>query len=98
MKTKLTILILTLGLTSLAFTPKDGCTTNAQVIGFDMTKCGCCWGWKIEVNNQTYIAKEIPGWDYPWIDTTVTYPIVIQLDYSVIRCNKINVTCITLLE
>lgn len=34
---------------------KEGSSSafNAQVIGFNAEKCGCCWGWVIEYNGDT---------------------------------------------
>jgi hypothetical protein len=109
MKINLAILILTLGLTSLAFTPKDDCTTNAQVLGFDGTKCACCHGWMIEINNKTYLADSIPGFNRnspyfingsPLFDSHA-YPVSVIMDYAILEgnCkNRIEVTCAQPLE
>jgi hypothetical protein len=36
-------------------------TTDAQVVGFVMEKCYCCWGWVIKVGEETIKAEQIPN-------------------------------------
>lgn len=35
-------------------------TTDAQIVGFVMEKCYCCWGWVIKVGEETIKAEQIP--------------------------------------
>ncbi|PCJ01094.1 MAG: hypothetical protein COB15_01275 [Flavobacteriales bacterium] len=109
MKTKLTILILTIGLTTLGFTPKDECSTQAQVMGFNGTKCACCHGWMIEINNKTFFADTIPGFNRnspyaiqgtPQFDNQA-YPMSVRVDYYLLETtcnNRIVVTCVQSIE
>jgi hypothetical protein len=38
-------------------------TADANIVGFVTEKCGCCWGWVIEVGSKTIKADYIPGLD-----------------------------------
>ena len=33
---------------------------QAEIIGFVPEKCGCCWGWEINVGNDTIKANSLP--------------------------------------
>jgi hypothetical protein len=39
------------------------CTTDAQVVGFVLEKCYCCWGWVIKVGSDTIKTERIPSLD-----------------------------------
>jgi hypothetical protein len=59
------------------------CDKTGEIIGLDMTLCGCCGGWVIEVDGHTYLANSIPnaeetfGPEEDWV-----YPIPIYLSYK----------------
>jgi hypothetical protein len=36
-------------------------TTDAQVVGFVMEKCYCCWGWVIKIGADTIKTEQIPN-------------------------------------
>ena len=36
-------------------------TTDAQVVGFVMEKCYCCWGWVIKIGTETIKTEQIPN-------------------------------------
>ena len=38
---------------------------RGEVIGFDMFKCGCCWGWIIKVDSDTIMADKLPNKSIP---------------------------------
>ena len=35
--------------------------TDAQVVGFVMEKCYCCWGWVIKIGAETIKTEQIPN-------------------------------------
>ena len=79
-----------------SFKPPQTCSTKAIITGFDTTKCGCCWGWEIEVKGKNHIARQLPNLTVASIDT-MSFPISIYIDYTVDRgCHRmINVSCIS---
>ena len=49
---KRTLLLFLISLVGVSYkTPNivDPCDKDGKIIGFDATKCGCCWGWIITV-------------------------------------------------
>ena len=40
-------------------------TQYAKIVGFVTEKCGCCWGWVIEIDKTTIKSNYIPGLDMP---------------------------------
>ncbi|MEI9806741.1 MAG: hypothetical protein WDO16_02030 [Bacteroidota bacterium] len=35
--------------------------SGAVIIGRDLTKCACCWGWIISINNTSYKFDKVPA-------------------------------------
>jgi len=65
MKKLLIIIILSVLST---FYVKGQISKRAQITGFSILKCGCCWGWKIKMvdnnafpNDTVFIAEKLPG-------------------------------------
>jgi hypothetical protein len=50
------------------------------ITGRDITKCYCCWGWFIEINNTTYMFDKIPS-NSPVDLTTITYPTTVKITW-----------------
>ncbi|MGA2408654.1 MAG: hypothetical protein ABSF81_18160 [Bacteroidales bacterium] len=36
-------------------------TTDAQIVGFVLEKCYCCWGWVIKIGTDTIKTENIPN-------------------------------------
>ncbi len=36
------------------------CSTKGRIVGFSNLKCGCCWGWIIQVGKDTITVAEMP--------------------------------------
>jgi hypothetical protein len=36
-------------------------TIDAQIVGFVMEKCYCCWGWVIKIGTKTIKTEQIPN-------------------------------------
>jgi hypothetical protein len=36
-------------------------TVDAQVVGFVLEKCYCCWGWVIRIGSDTIKTEQIPS-------------------------------------
>ena len=75
--------------------------TNAEIVGFDMTKCSCCGGYEFTINNMTppnggnyFLAQTLPP-DFQ-IDMNGPFPVAVKMDYEIISptvCNtfiKVN--------
>ena len=76
------------------------CTTDALIIGKDLTKCRCCWGWMIKIDDTVYLADELPGLDLEWnqrIDPLLDNPIPIKISCQQedsICENRIVINCL----
>jgi len=49
--------------------------------GRDLTKCYCCWGWIIEINNTKYRFDKIPSGS-SFDLTAVSYPASVKIKWS----------------
>jgi hypothetical protein len=58
----------------------DTMDSTGIITGRDLTKCYCCWGWIIEINNKTYMFDKIPAAS-PVDLTTITYPTSVRLKW-----------------
>ena len=57
---------------------------NGELIGFDSRKCGCCWGWILESEGETYLIGEWPHDNFtpqPG-DTTLQFPIAVAVEFE----------------
>lgn len=63
------------------------------ITGYDMTKCGCCGGWIINIDDVSYLTDSIP--DYSSFNIAEeTFPIAVKLDWQMNEkgcLNKITV-------
>jgi hypothetical protein len=50
------------------------------ITGRDLTKCYCCWGWFIEINNTAYMFDKIPATS-TFDLTTITYPTTVKIKW-----------------
>jgi hypothetical protein len=51
------------------------------ITGFDTTKCGCCWGWIININDVSYIIESMPS--DPDLNLALeTQPVTVKLDWQ----------------
>ena len=63
---------------------------NAEIIGFNSEKCGCCWGWIIKCGKDTIksddgIIEEVAGYE---IDEPI--PVYIELGEIEDACSKMG--------
>ena len=62
--------------------------SNAEIIGFDMTKCVCCGGYEITIDNVAnpdrhpyFLALTLPpGFD---LGSNPTYPVAVKIDWQI---------------
>ena len=54
-------------------------TYDAQIIGFDASKCSCCWGWIIKCGNDTIKTENLPS-NFKMEDN---YPISVKIELGV---------------
>jgi len=61
------------------------------IIGFDATKCGCCGGWIINIDDGRYLIDSMPD-DSNINLATETIPITIKLDWQLVNngCSFFN--------
>jgi len=66
-----------------------GCTKTKQeyrnystgvITGRDLTKCYCCWGWIIEINNTVYKFDKIPSGS-SFDLTQIIYPSAVKIKW-----------------
>jgi hypothetical protein len=54
--------------------------STGVITEMDPTKCYCCWGWVIRINNTTYKFDKIPPGSS--IDlATITYPATVKIKW-----------------
>jgi hypothetical protein len=81
-----------------AVVKNSNCDYMGVITGVDHTRCGCCGGYKIEINGQTFLTDHIPNFKEilgPAEDRE--FPIPIYLDYEKAEhCSyrRIIITCI----
>jgi hypothetical protein len=61
------------------------------ITGFDMTLCGCCGGWIINIDDSRYLIDSIPD-DSKINLATETFPITVKLDWQLVNngCSAFN--------
>jgi hypothetical protein len=67
---------------------RDAYRRDAQVIGYDFTKCGCCGGFMVKLAdeedaNKYYLADSLPA--SSGINKYSTFPISVEVDYKVLE-------------
>ena len=74
----------------------DQCDKHGKIVGFDATKCGCCWGWIIAVGKDTIKADKLPvtGNDYFGYIGNVKINIGKKLDRCTIDYPYYKIECI----
>jgi hypothetical protein len=50
------------------------------ITGRDLSKCYCCWGWIIDINNSTYKFDKIPSGS-SFDLTAITYPATVKIKW-----------------
>jgi hypothetical protein len=74
------------------------CFYDAQVIGGDNRRCGCCGGWIVDVDGHTYLADSIPNAnEIMGKPEDRVFPIPVYLNYvKAFSCTdtRIIITCI----
>jgi hypothetical protein len=50
------------------------------ITGMDGRKCACCWGWLVEIDNQTYKFDKIPATASLDLNT-ITYPTTVKIKW-----------------
>lgn len=61
------------------------CKTEALIIGKDFTKCGCCGGWMIKVEEKVYLTDKIASMDLkmePGFPSLLEEPIKIKISFD----------------
>ena len=66
---------------SFGFKPLDKGAVKATLTTFHTEKCGCCWGWGIEIDGKEYISDKLPNIPVAHHDT-ITYPKTIYIEYT----------------
>jgi hypothetical protein len=54
--------------------------SSGVITGRDLTKCYCCWGWIIEIDNTTYKFDNIPP-ATTFDLATITYPATVKIKW-----------------
>ncbi len=64
------------------FAGKPYCSTKGTILGFSNLKCGCCWGWIIEVGKDTITVAEMPKTYYGPHDPSARqgFPLAVKLE------------------
>jgi len=88
MKTKLLFIILMFQIAFLSCKKSDEKIIDAQIIGFDITKCSCCWGWIIKFGNDTIKTDSLPG-DFK-MDGDFPIKVKLELGEMVKRCSDLK--------
>lgn len=63
---------------------------NAEIIGFNSTKCMCCWGWIIKCGNDTIKSDDIIIDEIIGFEINEPIPVYIELGEIEIACSKIG--------
>lgn len=66
----------------------ENLTTNAQITGFVLEKCYCCWGWIIKIGSDTIKTEYIPSHDYQLGNTTFPINARIKTGSKTIDCSE----------
>ena len=61
---------------------------NAEIIGFNSEKCGCCWGWVIRFGADTIKADSIPNVDKIGYGISKPIPVYIELGTKKADCSS----------
>lgn len=81
-----------------SFSNQNNCKLKGVIIGFDATRCGCCGGWKIAIDDAVFLTDSIPnGIVEKGPDGCHIFPQKIYLEYEREKiCNKrLKITCIS---
>ncbi len=74
---------------------------NAEIIGFNSYKCGCCWGWIIKLENEIIKADKLPDVEKIGYEISTPIPVILELGeckrecpgydyYDIISLKRIN--------
>jgi hypothetical protein len=55
-------------------------SSNAVITGMDLTKCSCCWGWVIEIDNVIYKFDKAPAGSTVNLET-LSYPATVNVSW-----------------
>jgi hypothetical protein len=88
MKAKLLLIILMFQIPFLSCKKSDEKMIDAQIIGFDITKCSCCWGWIIKYGNDTIKTDSLPSRFQ--MDGDFPIKVKIELGEMVKRCSDLK--------
>lgn len=79
----------------------EKCVTEAFIMGKDLTKCRCCWGWMVKINDKIYLVDEIPNievdYDMSKPNQLFEEPISVMISYQFVEgsCdNRIEIDCL----
>ena len=61
--------------------------TDAQVVGFVLEKCYCCWGWVIKIGTDTIKTQHIPNLN-PSENTVFPIDVKITIGSKTIDCSE----------
>lgn len=81
---KLILLLCTLALWASSCNKKGNYREDAQIVGYDLSKCGCCGGFMVRLQSDNsgifYLAKTLPS--DAGINQNSTFPVAVELDYD----------------
>jgi hypothetical protein len=60
---------------------------NAEIIGFNPYKCGCCWGWIIKIGNDTIKSDDVIVLDTFGYEINKSIPVYIEVGKKEKDCN-----------
>jgi hypothetical protein len=91
------LLLVLYSITGSGSNQKQVCDLPGQITGWDTTRCGCCEGWIIIVNDHRFLADSIPNAKVILgpVENRV-YPIPVYISYKPEKhcINRIVITCI----
>ena len=59
---------------------QEGPYSTGIITGMDESKCYCCWGWIIEINNVSYKFDKIPSGSSFDLNS-ITYPSTVKIKW-----------------
>jgi hypothetical protein len=65
------------------YNPASVNVSKAKIIGRDLNKCSCCWGWIIEIDNVTYKFDKAPSGSTINLDN-LTYPALVNVTWHLL--------------
>lgn len=94
------IFIFSLNLAGQENTADNAYNIKAEIIGYDYSKCRCCGGWKVKIDNKIYLTVKMPAKELQLSsNNSIGFPVPVLLSYQTSKSegpckNKLEITCI----